>query len=89
MVDAGGVPARGGVPAGRQRLGVALRLVRRGVLPPRGRDRLQGAPTGEHKILRCGGFHCILAELRSAERHHKPVENDSFYSGFMCAKDVE
>ena len=49
----------------------------------------KGPPTGEHKILRGGGFHCILAELRSAERHHKPVENDSFYSGFRCAKDVE
>ncbi len=49
----------------------------------------QGPPAGEHKILRGGGFHCILAELRSAERHHKPHTDDSFYSGFRCAKDVE
>jgi formylglycine-generating enzyme len=48
-----------------------------------------GPEYGEHKILRGGGFHCILAELRSAERHHKPATDDSFYSGFRCAKDVE
>ncbi len=47
-----------------------------------------GPAGGDHKILRGGGFHCVLAELRSAERHHKPVENDSFYSGFRCARDV-
>ena len=47
-----------------------------------------GPPSGDHKILRGGGFHCILAELRSAERHHKAATDDSFYSGFRCANDA-
>ena len=46
----------------------------------------QGPSRGEDKILRGGGFHCILAELRSAERHHKKITDDSFYSGFRCAR---
>jgi formylglycine-generating enzyme len=48
-----------------------------------------GPASGEHKILRGGGFHCVLTELRSAERHHKPADNDSFYSGFRCARDAD
>lgn len=48
-----------------------------------------GPPEGIHRVMRGGGFHCILDELRCSERHHKPPENASFYTGFRCASDVE
>lgn len=48
----------------------------------------QGPPSGAHKILKGGNFHCVLTELRISERHHKPPNDPSFYSGFRCAMDI-
>ncbi len=46
-----------------------------------------GAEQGERRVLRGGGFHCVLAELRCSERHHKAPDDRTIYSGFRCAGD--
>ena len=55
---------------------------------PKPRVNPRGPKTGKHRILKGGGFHCQPEELRIAERHHKKPTDDSFYSGFRRAKDV-
>jgi len=47
-----------------------------------------GSPQSREKILRGGGHHCVLAELRSSERHHKRWDDGSVFSGFRCAADI-
>lgn len=52
-------------------------------------DDPRGPPAGERRILRGGGHHCVLEELRVAERHHKRETDGSVFSGFRCARDLE
>lgn len=47
-----------------------------------------GPAQGERKILKGGGFHCELEELRIAERHHKRPTDGSVFSGLRCARDA-
>ncbi len=50
----------------------------------------QGPATGDddHKTMRGGGHHCVLTELRSSERHHKPADDGAVFVGFRCAMDA-
>ncbi|MFH1463799.1 MAG: SUMF1/EgtB/PvdO family nonheme iron enzyme [Pseudomonadota bacterium] len=44
-----------------------------------------GPASGRDKILRGGGHHCVIEELRSSERHHKKQGDGAVFSGFRCA----
>ncbi len=41
----------------------------------------------DHKILKGGGHHCVLEELRISERHHKSIDDGAIFSGLRCASD--
>jgi len=57
-------------------------------------DALRRASTGGHpdpsdlRLLKGGGFHAVVEELRTAERHPKPRSDGSVFSGFRCAADA-
>ncbi len=48
-----------------------------------------GPASGDRKVLRGGGFHCVRDELRCSERHNKPPDDRVIYSGFRCAADAD
>jgi formylglycine-generating enzyme required for sulfatase activity len=48
----------------------------------------QGPPGGRDKILKGGGHHCVVEELRISERHHKRQDDGAVFSGFRCASSA-